>query len=79
MNWKNVGKVAKLVAYAVVPGAAGYVAYRHIVRPWLDKRAAQGKATQADPQAGKAARAPAAADTEPEMVSSADSRETNKT
>jgi hypothetical protein len=41
MNWKRVAKVARLVAYAVVPGAAGYVAYRHVIRPWLDKRAAK--------------------------------------
>ena len=38
MNWKSIGKVAKFVAIAVVPGATGYVAYRYVVRPWLDKR-----------------------------------------
>jgi hypothetical protein len=45
MNWAKVAKAAKLVAYAVVPGAAGYVAYKHVVRPWLDKRAAKGRAS----------------------------------
>jgi hypothetical protein len=43
MSWKTVAKLAKVIAYAVVPGAAGYVAYKHIVRPWLDGRAAKGK------------------------------------
>jgi hypothetical protein len=43
MKWRTVAKVAKLVAYAVVPGAAGYVAYKHVIRPWLDQRAAKGK------------------------------------
>lgn len=38
MNWKKIGTVARLVAYAVVPGAAGYAAYRYVVRPWLDGR-----------------------------------------
>jgi hypothetical protein len=45
MKWKTLGKVAKLVAYAVVPGAAGYVAYKHLVRPWLDKRATKKRET----------------------------------
>jgi hypothetical protein len=43
MKWKTVAKVAKVVAYAVVPGAAGYVAYKHVIRPWLDQRAAKSK------------------------------------
>jgi hypothetical protein len=43
MKWKTVAKVAKLVAYAVAPGAAGYVAYKHVIRPWLDHRTAHGK------------------------------------
>ena len=56
MNWKRVAKVARLVAYAVVPGAAGYVAYRHVIRPWLDKRAAKDQ------------KAPAATSTDPRLV-----------
>ncbi len=41
MKWKTVGKIAKWTAIALVPaGAAGYVAYRYVLRPWLDGRAA---------------------------------------
>jgi hypothetical protein len=54
MNWKRVAKVARLLAYAVVPGAAGYVAYRHVIRPWLDNRAAKdpkaAPSTNTDPK-----------------------------
>jgi hypothetical protein len=38
MKWKTVARVARLAAYAVVPGAAGYAAYRYVIRPWLDRR-----------------------------------------
>ncbi len=41
MKWKTVGQIAKWTAIAVVPGAAGYVAYRYVLRPWLDNRAAK--------------------------------------
>lgn len=43
MRWKTVGRIAKVVAYAVVPGAAGYLAYKHVIRPWLDNRATKVK------------------------------------
>ncbi len=49
MNWKTVGKIAKWAAIAVVPGAAGYVAYRYVVRPWLDNRAAKNKTALTPP------------------------------
>jgi hypothetical protein len=50
MDWKKLGRVARLVAYAVVPGAAGYAAYRYVVRPWLDSRKekSSGNAPQGD-------------------------------
>lgn len=41
MKWKTVGQIAKWTAIAIIPGAAGYVAYRIVVRPWLDQRAAK--------------------------------------
>jgi hypothetical protein len=41
VKWKTVGQIAKWTAIAVVPGAAGYVAYRYVLRPWLDNRAAK--------------------------------------
>ena len=41
MDWKKLGRVVRWAAYIVVPGAAGYAAYRHVVRPWLDSRAAR--------------------------------------
>jgi hypothetical protein len=44
MKWKTLGQIAKWTAFAVVPGATGYAAYRYVVRPWLDKRAARNKA-----------------------------------
>lgn len=50
MKWKTVGRIAKWVAYAVVPGAAGYVVYRHVVRPWLDHRAAKKQAEVSSPE-----------------------------
>lgn len=46
MDWKKIGRVARLVAYVVVPGAAGYVAYRHVIRPWLDGRKARQGASE---------------------------------
>jgi hypothetical protein len=50
MRWKTVGQIAKWMAYAVVPGAVGYVAYRHVVRPWLDHRAARKQAEITPPE-----------------------------
>jgi hypothetical protein len=50
MKWKTVGQIAKWTAIAVVPGAAGYVAYRYVVRPWLDTRAAKKKADAGKPE-----------------------------
>ena len=50
MKWKTVGQIAKWTAIAVIPGAAGYVAYRYAVRPWLDSRAAQKGADVAGPE-----------------------------
>lgn len=49
MKWKTVGQIAKWTAIAVIPGAAGYVAYRYVVRPWLDSRAAKKQETDSPP------------------------------
>ena len=49
MKWKTIGQIAKWTAIAVVPGAAGYVAYRYVVRPWLDNRAEKKRAAVAAP------------------------------
>lgn len=50
MKWKTVGQIAKWTAIAVIPGAAGYVAYRYVVRPWLDNRVAKKKTDAGDPK-----------------------------
>jgi hypothetical protein len=50
MKWRTVGQIAKWAAVAVIPGAAGYVAYRYVVRPWLDNRAARKKTEVAPPE-----------------------------
>ncbi len=49
MKWKTVGQIAKWTAIAVIPGAAGYAAYRYVVRPWLDGRAAKKCAANSPP------------------------------
>ncbi len=56
MDWKKIGRVARLVAYVVVPGAAGYVAYRYVIRPWLDGRKARQEASETLPHDDKGAR-----------------------
>ena len=49
MKWKTVGQIAKWTAIAVIPGAAGYLGYRYIVRPWLDNRTAKKNADAGQP------------------------------
>ena len=58
MKWKTVARLARLVGYVVVPGAAGYLAYRHVIRPWLDRRARASEEAEAPrPGDGRASEA----------------------
>lgn len=59
MKWKTVARVARLAAYAVVPGAAGYAAYRYVIRPWLDHRSSRKEQPGTSPAEERPAPQPA--------------------
>lgn len=52
MKWKTVARMAKIAAYVAVPGAAGYAAYRYVLRPWLDRRGGKEEPRQSASRSG---------------------------